>query len=167
MKRLAVLGFIIGLLGVPIDVQAAEPSEELRGFLEKQAQVGQTLSNIANMRYEMMKEVLRNLREPEQNAAPPIQYYAAPPTQYSAPTNCVAVVERDYANCKAGEYYSSFGHCENRRAEGLTSCSKGVYMPPGASRKDQCLNRVEAEYRNCGYRSVCTSRWLQGLQECN
>jgi hypothetical protein len=61
-----------------------------------------------------------------------------------------------------------FGHCENRRAEGLTSCSQdGVYVPPGASRKDQCLNRVEAEYRACGYRSVCTTRWLQGLQACN
>ena len=80
---------------------------------------------------------------------------------------CYAVVQRDYANCKAAEYYSSFGHCENRRAEGLASCSQGVYVPPGGSRKDQCLNRVEAEYRNCGYRSVCTNRWLQGLQECN
>jgi hypothetical protein len=80
---------------------------------------------------------------------------------------CYAAVERDYARCKAAEYYSSFGHCENRRAEGLTSCSRGVYVPPGASQKDQCLNRVEAEYRNCGYRAVCTNRWLQGLQECN
>src|SRR5262245_11482202 len=81
--------------------------------------------------------------------------------------DCIAAVQRDYANCKNGEYYYSFGHCENRRAEGLASCSQGVYVPPGASRKDQCLNRVEAEYRNCGYRSVCTNRWLQGLQECN
>jgi hypothetical protein len=82
--------------------------------------------------------------------------------------DCYAAVQRNYANCKAGEYYSSFGHCENRRAEGLTSCSQdGVYVPAGASRKDQCLNRVEAEYRACGYRSVCTNRWLQGLQACN
>ena len=81
---------------------------------------------------------------------------------------CYAVVQRDHANCKAGEYYSSFGHCENRRAEGLTSCSsQGVYVPPGASQKDQCLQRVEAEYRNCGYRAVCTNRWIQGLQQCN
>jgi len=80
---------------------------------------------------------------------------------------CYAVVERDYANCKEAEYYSSFGHCENRRAERLASCSQGVFVPLGASPKDQCLNRVEAEYRNCGYRAVCTNRWIQGLQECN
>jgi hypothetical protein len=80
---------------------------------------------------------------------------------------CYAVVEHDYANCKAGEYYYSYGQCENRRAERLTSCSQGVFVPLGASPKDQCLERVEAEYRNCGYRAVCTNRWLQGLQECN
>jgi hypothetical protein len=80
---------------------------------------------------------------------------------------CYAVVARDYANCKAGEYYSSFGHCENRRAERLTSCSRGEFVQIGESRKDQCLKRVEAEYRNCGYRAACTNRWLQGLQECN
>src|SRR6476661_611955 len=80
---------------------------------------------------------------------------------------CYAVVEGDYANCKAAEYYSSFGHCENRRAERLASCSQGVFVPLGASGKDQCLTRVEAEYRNCGYRAVCTNRWIQGLQECN
>jgi hypothetical protein len=78
---------------------------------------------------------------------------------------CYGAVGQAYANCKAGEVYSSFGHCENRRAEGLASCSQGV--PPVASRKDQCLTRVEAEYRNCGYRAVCTNRWIQGLQECN
>lgn len=75
---------------------------------------------------------------------------------------CYDAVGQDHANCKAGELYSSFGHCENRRAEGLVSCSHGEYVAPGASRKDQCLARVEAEYRNCGYRSVCTSRWIQG-----
>src|SRR5215469_13887012 len=78
---------------------------------------------------------------------------------------CYAVVEQQYANCKAGEYYQSFGLCENRRAERLVSCSQGV--PPSANRKDQCLNRVEAEYRNCGYRAACANRWIQGLQECN
>jgi hypothetical protein len=80
---------------------------------------------------------------------------------------CYDAVGRDYANCKAGEYYYSYGLCENRRAEELASCSQGRYVPPGASPKDQCLTRVEAEYRNCGYRAVCTNRWLQGLQECN
>jgi len=80
---------------------------------------------------------------------------------------CYAVVEQDYANCKRAEYYSSFGQCENRRAERLTSCSRGVFVLLGESRKDQCLKRVEAEYRNCGYRAVCTNGWLQGLQQCN
>ena len=80
---------------------------------------------------------------------------------------CYAAVEHDYANCKAGEYYYSYGQCENRRADRLASCSQGVFVPIGASPKDQCLERVEAEYRNCGYRAVCTNRWLQGLQECN
>jgi hypothetical protein len=68
---------------------------------------------------------------------------------------------------KAGEYCSSLGHCENRRAERLASCSQGGFVPSGASRKDQCLERAEAEYRNCGYRAVGTNRWIQGLQECN
>jgi hypothetical protein len=49
---------------------------------------------------------------------------------------CYGVVEQDYANCKAAEYYSSFGHCENRRAERLASCSRGEFVPLGASRKD-------------------------------
>jgi len=80
---------------------------------------------------------------------------------------CYGVVERDYANCKAGEYYNSYGQCESRRAERLASCSQGVFVPIGGSQKDQCLNRVEAEYRACGYRAVCTNRWLQGLQECH
>ena len=80
---------------------------------------------------------------------------------------CYDAVGQDYANCKAGEYYRSFGHCENRRAEGLASCSQGVYVPPGASPKDQCLERVQAEWRNCGYRAACANRWIQGLQECN
>ena len=80
---------------------------------------------------------------------------------------CYAVVQRDYANCKAAEYYSSFGHCENRRAERLASCSQGKLVPLGASQKDQCLKRVEAEWAACGYRAACQNRWLQGLQECN
>src|SRR5215475_7645825 len=81
--------------------------------------------------------------------------------------DCYAVVQRDYANCKAAEYYSSFGHCENRRAERLASCSQGEFVPIGGSRKDQCLERVWTEYRNCGFRGVCANRWIQGLQECN
>jgi hypothetical protein len=90
MKRIVVLSFIIGLLGVPIQAQAAEQSEELQMFLERQKEVAKTLSNIADMRHQMMKAVAESLRrEPEQNAAPPIQYYPAPPTQYYAPTNCV------------------------------------------------------------------------------
>src|SRR5262249_30367562 len=90
------------------------------------------------------------------------------PAQNAAQSaTCYAVVQQDYTSCKAGEYFYSFGHCENRRAGGLASCSQGVYVRPGASRKDQCLERVEAEYKNCGYRAVCTNRWLQGLQECN
>jgi hypothetical protein len=89
MKRIALLSFIIGLLGVPIQAQAADQSEELQMFLERQKQVAKTLSSLADMRHQMMKAVAERLREPEQNAAPPIQYYPAPPTQYYAPTNCV------------------------------------------------------------------------------
>jgi len=102
-----------------------------------------------------MKEVAKNLRAAEPNAAPTTQCYAA--------------VERDYANCKAGEYYSSFGHCENRRAQGLTSCSNGGgYVAPGTSQKDQCLSRVMAEYQACGYRAgACADRWIAGLGQCN
>src|SRR5258705_13661924 len=89
MKRLAFLGFTIATLFAPIQAQAADQSEELQMFLERQKQVAKTLSSIADMRHQMMKAVAERLREPEQNAAPPIQYYSAPPTQYYAPTNCV------------------------------------------------------------------------------
>ena len=81
---------------------------------------------------------------------------------------CYAVVEHDYANCKAGEYYYSYGQCENRRAEQMAYCSQGQYVPPGASQKDQCLQRVQQEYAACGYRGgACTNRWIQGLNECS
>jgi hypothetical protein len=78
---------------------------------------------------------------------------------------CYDAVEQAYANCTAVRINSNFGLCENRRAERLASCSQGVW--PGPSPKDQCLERVEAEYRACGYRAVCTNRWIQGLQQCN
>ena len=80
---------------------------------------------------------------------------------------CSDAVERDYANCSAGSYYQNFGQCENRRAQGRAFCLQGRYVPPGASQKDQCLTRVQAEWANCGYRNVCANRWIQGLQECN
>lgn len=89
MKRIALLSFIIGLLGMPIQAQAADQSEELQMFLQRQKQVAKTLSSLADMRHQMMRAVAESLREPEQNAAPPIQYYPASPTQYYAPTNCV------------------------------------------------------------------------------
>jgi hypothetical protein len=103
MKRIALLSFIIGLLGVPIQAQAADQSEELRMFLERQEQVAKTLSNLADMRHQMMKAAAERLREPEQNAAPPIQYYPAPPTQYYAPTNCVSFPQPP--NPEAGARY--------------------------------------------------------------
>ena len=51
MKRIALLSFIIGLLGVPIQAQAADQSEELQMFLERQKQVAKTLSSLADMRH--------------------------------------------------------------------------------------------------------------------
>ena len=65
MKRIALLSFIIGLLAVPIQAQAADPSAEQRLFLERQEEVAKVASNIAAMRHQMMKSVLENLpREP-------------------------------------------------------------------------------------------------------
>ena len=80
---------------------------------------------------------------------------------------CYDAVEQDYANCTGTSYYSNFGHCENRRAQGLVYCSQGKYVAPGASQKDQCLTRVQEEWKSCGYRNVCANRWIQGLQQCN
>ena len=80
---------------------------------------------------------------------------------------CYAAVKRDYDNCQAGSYFQNYGHCQNRARAALASCQQGVYVPPGGSTKDQCLQRVEAEYRNCGYRAACTNRWIQGLNECS
>jgi hypothetical protein len=80
---------------------------------------------------------------------------------------CYAIVQQDYANCRAASYYQNFGQCENRLNERMAACSQGVFVPLGASRKDECLNRVHEEYKNCGYRAVCQNRWLQGLQACN
>jgi hypothetical protein len=93
---------------------------------------------------------------------------AVVPSQSKALTlaECNDIVESDYANCKAGEYYSSFGQCENRRAERLVACSQGFFKPLNGSPKDQCLERVESEYRSCGYLNSCTNRWIQGLQQC-
>jgi hypothetical protein len=169
MKRLAVvLSFSIALLSVSIEAQAQQQDTQAQQQeMLRQALIAQTLSNIAHMRYQMLRERADQLRADQgaQQRAAQTQVQAQ---QYPvAIEECYAVVQRDYANCKAAEYYSSFGHCENRRAERLASCSQGVFVPVGASRKDQCLKRVEAEYRNCGYRAVCTNRWIQGLQECN
>jgi hypothetical protein len=80
---------------------------------------------------------------------------------------CYAAVKRDYDNCQAGSYFQNYGHCDNRARAALASCQLGVYVPPGGSPKDQCLQRVEAEYRNCGYTAACTNRWTQGLNECS
>ena len=89
MKRVAVLS-IIGVLGVPIQAQAQSSNAATVGeFERRQQEVGQALSNIANMRLQMMKAVANNLRaKPGQNTPPTTQYYAppAPPTtQYSDP----------------------------------------------------------------------------------
>jgi hypothetical protein len=116
MKRIALLSFIIGLLGVPIQAQAADPSEELQMFIERQKEVAKTLSSIAEMRHRMMKLIAENLREPEQNAAPPIQYYPAPPTQYYAPTNCVPLFTQN-SDPEAGVRYL-FAHPGTRVCPG-------------------------------------------------
>lgn len=80
---------------------------------------------------------------------------------------CYTAVQRDYDNCTAGSLYQNFGQCENRARAALASCQRGIYVPPGASSKDQCLQRVEGEYKNCGYRAACSNRWIQGLNECS
>jgi hypothetical protein len=62
----------------------------------------------------------------------------------------------------------NYGQCENRQKQQLTLCySDNRYVGVGESPKDQCLNRVQEEYRNCGYLPACTNRWLLGLQQCN
>jgi len=82
--------------------------------------------------------------------------------------DCYAAVDGEYQNCAAGSYYSDFGNCQNRWAERRAYCSKGIYVPLGASPKDQCLNRVQDEYKSCGYRmGPCSDRWIQSLQACN
>jgi hypothetical protein len=80
---------------------------------------------------------------------------------------CYAAVQRDYDNCAGGSLYPDYGLCRNRALAALASCKQGRYAPPGTSPKDQCLQRVEAEYRNCGYRAACSNRWIQGLNECS
>lgn len=80
---------------------------------------------------------------------------------------CYQVVQRDYVNCTRAGVYSDLGQCQYRWAERQAQCAQGIFVPIGESSKDQCLNRVEAEYRSCGYRAACTDRWLQGLQSCN
>ena len=75
MKRVAVLS-IIGVLGVPIQAQAQSSNAATVGeFERRQQEVGQALSNIANMRLQMMKAVANNLRaKPGQNTPPTTQY---------------------------------------------------------------------------------------------
>src|SRR5215471_14311900 len=80
---------------------------------------------------------------------------------------CYAAVKRDYDNCQGGSYFKNYGHCQNRAQAALASCQRGEYTPPGRSPKDQCLQRVEAEYRSCGYRAACSNKWIQGLNECS
>jgi hypothetical protein len=113
MKRIALLCFIIGLLGVPIQAQAADPSaEELQMFREKQEEVAKVLRNLADLQYRMMKVVAENLpREPEQNAAPPTQYYPAPPAQ-----NCVPLFTQN-SDPEAGVRYL-FAHPGTRVCPG-------------------------------------------------
>jgi hypothetical protein len=68
---------------------------------------------------------------------------------------CYDAIAQDYNMCKQAEYYSCYGCCENRRAEQMAHCAQtGEYLPPGASQKDQCLARVQAEYEACGSRGV-------------
>jgi len=66
---------------------------------------------------------------------------------------CYDAVGQDYANCKAAEYYSSFGHCENRRAEGLASCSQRRI------RATRCKPKRPMSYES---RSGVQELWLQG-----
>jgi hypothetical protein len=89
MKHIAVLS-VIGFLGMPIQAQAqSSNAATVAEFERKQQELGQALSALADMRYQMLKEVAEKLRvEPEQNAPPTTQYYApqaAPTTQYSDP----------------------------------------------------------------------------------
>ena len=94
MKRMAVLS-IIGVLGVPIQAQAqSSDAATVAEFERRQQEVGRALSDIAEMRHRMMKELAKKLAEPEQNAPPTTQYSdpPAPPTapfQVEAQTGCV------------------------------------------------------------------------------
>jgi len=80
---------------------------------------------------------------------------------------CYALVKRDYDNCQAGSYYKNYGHCQNRAQAALAACQQGIYVPIGASPKDQCFKRVEAEHMACGNRPACADRWIQGLNQCS
>jgi len=81
--------------------------------------------------------------------------------------DCYALIQRDYQLCMTASAYPNLGQCANRQAEQLAICASTGRYPGFESQKDQCLNRVEAEYRACGYRAVCTNAWLQGLAQCN
>jgi len=78
---------------------------------------------------------------------------------------CYDAVGQDYANCKAGELYSSFGHCENRRAEGLVSCSHGEYVAPAA--KTNVLREWKRSIGTVVTGVSARAGGFRGLQECN
>jgi len=88
MKCLAFLSFTIATLIAPIQTQAADQSEEalaaLRMFMERQAQVAQTLQNLADMRHQRLKAVADSLRAEPQNQQYP-DTNCVPFTQNSDP----------------------------------------------------------------------------------
>jgi hypothetical protein len=85
MKHIVVLSLIIGCLGAPIQAQA-QNAASYDEYMRRQQAIAQTLSNIANLRHQMMKTVAESLRLSEENAPPPEQN--APPTtpSYAPPT---------------------------------------------------------------------------------
>src|SRR5262249_40431071 len=96
MKRLAVvLSFSIALLSVPIEARAQQQETQdqqqamlrLQQFMADQAAIAQSLTNIANMRHQVMRDLANQLRDDQgaQQGAAQIQVQAQ---QYPV-ANCV------------------------------------------------------------------------------
>lgn len=87
----------------------------------------------------------------------------------SALADCNAVVEEAYQNCKAGEYYNSYGLCENRRAQALEACQHGASYQSSEdifkNPHDQCLKRANDFLLSCN-RNSCMPTFLNMLAKC-
>lgn len=83
--------------------------------------------------------------------------------------DCYAVVEQAYYNCKAGELYNSYGHCENRRAQGLVDCKNGANYRSARdifnNPHDECLKRANNFHMRCNTNS-CMPMYLDMLNRC-